>query len=162
MAPNGGVHSLPYTALALDVYLKRTRATAAAMEAFLDHLLRIIRDSDGVAYFPPDLVQFRPEHVEQLAAMGLNNVPGYDLEVFLVAFELIQIQEETRIPNGRVPTELFNMIRDDEEDWEELANLTIFGYRRPDCESLSRRQRARIPERDRFVEDLLNIVQHER
>ena len=161
-APDGRIYGLPHTALILEVFQKRTGATPEAFMALVDHLLGIIQASVGITDFPPELVQYSPEHVEQLAARGLNNVPGYDLEVFLVAFELIQIQEETRVPNGRVPTELFNMIRDEEEDWGELADLTIFGYRRPDFERMSPSQRARLPEnirrRDRFLEDLLDIV----
>ena len=124
LAPDGRIHDLPHTALVLDVFQKKTGATPGAFRALVDHLLGIIQASVGVTDFPPEFVQYSPEDVEQLAARGLNNVPGYDLEVFLVAFELIQIQEVTRIATGKVPAELFNMIRNEEEDWEEMANLT--------------------------------------
>ena len=84
------------------------------------------------------------------------------MEVFLVAFELIQIQEETRVSNGRVPAQLFNMIRNDEEDWEEMANLTVFGFRQPDYKKMTSRQKEMYPEnirkRDRFLQDLLDVV----
>ena len=113
----------------LDVYRKRERATPEAFNTLLNHMLRVISNTVGVEDFPPALILFTPEHVEQLDAAGLGNLPGYDLELLLVAFELIQIQEETRVKNGRVPTELFTAIRDEPKNLMTVANLTIFGYR---------------------------------
>ena len=122
-------NDLPHKDIVLDVYRKRERATPEAFNALLKHMLRVIRKTVGVEHFPPAVLLFTPEHVEQLDAAGLGNLPGYDLELLLVAFELIQIQEETRVKNGRVPTELFTAIRDEPKNLMTVANLTIFGYR---------------------------------
>ena len=126
---NGRRHDLPHRHIVLDVYRKRERAIPEASNTLLNHMLGVIRNTVGMEDFPPALVQFMPEHIEQLDAAGLGNLPGYDLELLLVSFELIQIQEETRVKNGRVPTELFTAIRDEPNNLMAIANLTIFGYR---------------------------------
>ena len=127
--PNGRRHNLPHSFIVEDVYRKRKVANPEAFDALMAHLLNLIGNSVGVGDFPPGLVQFRAEHVQQLEAAGLGGLPGVSLELLLVAFEMIQIQEETRVRNGRVPTELFRCIRNWPEDLMPVANLTIFGHR---------------------------------
>ncbi len=126
---NQDEHDLPHAALVKDVYCKRKRATPQAFETLLNHMLRLIANVEAVETFPPVVVQFAPEHLETLRQAGLEGVPGFDLEVLLVAFELIQVQEKTNYPKGTLPIRLFTAIRDEPDNLVAVSNLTVFGYR---------------------------------
>lgn len=127
--PNQDEHDLPHAILVEDVYRKRKRDTPQDFETLLNHMLKLIANVEAVGKFPPVVVQFAPEHLEKLHQAGLVDLPGFDLEVLLVAFELIQIQEKTNYPNGTLPTRLFTAILDEPDSLVAISNLTVFGYR---------------------------------
>ena len=93
----------------------------------LDHMIEVIENSKPVCWFPPELVQFARAQVDQLLAGGLDDVPGLDLELLLVLFELVQIAEKTRVNNGWLPQSLFRTIRNDAEyrNLRRVAWLTV-------------------------------------
>ena len=109
--------------LVCDIYEKRM-AHPEATAQLVDHCLEVIRGATGVSSFPPALVQFEHEHVQRFHQLGLENAPGFDVELFLAMFELIQIQEETNYPGGFAPTRLFQAIRDDPWNIDDIAFKT--------------------------------------
>ena len=121
--PNGETHQVFHRDLILDIYRKRQVALDAS-RALVNHLIEIIDRAEKVNSFPPALAYFSQDHVKTLLCAGLPNTEGYDLELFLVVFEMVQIQEETNYPRGWLPKKLYGTLRDDPQDLEEIAYLT--------------------------------------
>ncbi len=117
----------PYTVFHRDfvreVYQRRA-VQPLITDQLIDHFICIIKNARGVTSFPPSLVQFRQEQVEHFRNMGLKDISKYDIELLLVLFELVQIQEETNYPNGWVPTKLWTTIKNEGDNLEEVAYLT--------------------------------------
>ena len=109
--------------LVCDIY-EKLMAHPQATAQLIDHCLGIIDGATGVTGFPPALVQFEQGHVQRFHRLGLENAPGFDIELFLVMFELIQIQEETNYPGGFAPVQLFRAIRDDPWNVDDIAFKT--------------------------------------
>ena len=121
--PGGETHQVLHRDFVCDLYRKR-QAAPEASDGLVGHLLDIINRAQGVTSFPPALVYFSREHVKNLLDSGLPSTVGYDLELLLVLFELVQIQEETNYPHGWLPTKLYETIRDSPDDLNEIARLT--------------------------------------
>ena len=94
----------PYPVTHGDLVCETYRKGLAAGDGFrvlVDHLLGVIEKAQSVNLFPPGLVQFSHYDVARLQRAGLERAGEYDLELFLVLFELVQVQEVTNYPNGR-------------------------------------------------------------
>ena len=124
--PDGYSYRVLHSDLIVDIYRKRTSNPGSA-RVLVEHLVATINQTSGVEAFPPGLVQFDPEHVRRFASMGLADAGGYDLELFLVLFELVQIQEETNYRGGWLPRAVFARIRDSGDDLEGVAYLVEVG-----------------------------------
>ena len=109
--------------LVCDIYEKRM-AQPEAIAQLIEHCIAIVAAATGVTEFPPTLVQFEYGHVEKFHQLGLENPLGFDIELFLAMFELIQTQEETNYPGGFAPTRLFQAIRDDPWNVDDIAFKT--------------------------------------
>ena len=122
-----------------------------ASRALVDHLIGIINGAQGVSSFPPALGYFSHDHVEKLVQAGVPSTEGYDLELLLVLFELVQIQEETNYPDGWVPRKLYGMLKDNPDDLQGIAYQTevVLPYRE---------NRRSLRRRDDLLAELLNIV----
>ena len=117
----------PYPVTHGDLVCETYRKGFVAREGFkvlVDHLLGVIEKAQGVDRFPPALLQFSSDDVARMTEAGLDKGGEYDLELFLVLFELVQIQEFTNYPNGWAPGKLYQQIRDNPEDLEEVAYRT--------------------------------------
>ena len=121
--PNAEPYQVFHRDFIRDIYLKR-RAAPGAFHALVDHLIEIINRAQGVTSFPPALVYFSQDHVRKLLRVGVPNAAGYDLELFLVSFELVQIQEETNYKPSKLPTQLYGTLRNNPEDLGEIVRLT--------------------------------------
>ena len=144
----------PYPVTHGDLVCETYRKGLAAGHGFkvlVDHLLGVIEKAQGVNLFPPALVQFSHDDVTRLQKAGLDRAGEYDLELFLVLFELVQIQEFTNYPNGRAPGELFQQIRDKPSDIAAVAYKT---------EVIVPRREARfyLDKRDKLLQRLREIV----
>ena len=117
------IHQVFHRDFICDFYRKRQVAPRAS-RALVDHLIGIINRARGVSSFPPSLVHFSQEHVEKLFQEGVPSTEGFDLELLLVLFELVQIQEETNYPGGWVPRKLYGMLRENPDDLEGIAYQT--------------------------------------
>ena len=148
--PNGSSHRVLHSELIVDLYRKRA-ANPGSAEVFVAHLVEMIARTSGAKAFPPELVQFDIENVDRLAQMGLPSETGYDLELFLVLFELVQIQEETNYPAGWLPRTLYEHIRDAGDDLERVAYLTEVGVPRREYPS-------RLAARDQLLQMLRRVV----
>ena len=148
--PNDELYQVFHRDFLIDIYRKR-QVTPDAFPALVDHLIGIITRVEVVKGFPPALVQFRKSHVNDLTHLGVPNEEGYDLELFLVLFELVQIQEKTNYPRGWLPTELYETLRDNPEDLDRLAYLTEVGVPR-------REYRKNMRLRDELLAELRRIV----
>ena len=128
--PNDEPHQVFHRDFILDIYRKR-QAAPDSFHALVDHLIEVINRAKGVTSFPPALVYFSQDHVKNLLHSGVANTVGYDVELLLVLFELVQIQEETNYPGGWVPKKLYGTLRDDPLDLEEIAYQTevVVSYR---------------------------------
>ena len=118
----------PYPVTHGDLVCETYRKGLAVGEGFgerfkvlVDHLLGVIKKAQGVNQFPPALVQFSHDDVARLREAGLDNAGEYELELFLVLFELVEIQEFTNYPGGWAPGRLYQQIRDNPEDLEAVA-----------------------------------------
>ena len=148
--PDGYSYRVLHSDLIVDVYRKRT-ANPGAARVLVEHLVATINRTSGVEAFPPRLIQFDPEHVQRFAGMGLADAGGYDLELFLVLFELVQIQEETNYREGWLPRAVFEHIRDFGEDLERTAYLVEVGVPRRECPRT-------LAARDRLLQTLREVV----
>ena len=119
-----GIIGATHAEIVLDVYQKRL-AQPEATEALIAHFLGIIAGVRPVDHFPPRLVQFNPGHVTRFHELGLSGAIGFDVELLLVMFELIQIQEKTNYRRGRAPRDLFLAIRDNPEDVDDIAYRAV-------------------------------------
>ena len=137
--------------LVCDIYEKRM-AQHEATAQLIDHCIAIIAGATGVTWFPPTLVQYEYRHVQRFHQLGLENAPGFDIELFLAMFELIQIQEETNYPGGFAPTRLFQTIRDDPWNVDDIAFKTEIVVPR-----LLNNQR-RVRDRDALIQRLREII----
>ena len=120
----GDPYPVTHGDLVCETYRKGLAAGDDGFKALVAHLLDVIEKAKGVDRFPPSLAQFKHDDVARLQAIGLDKVGEYDLELFLVLFELVQIQEFTNYPNGWAPGKLFQQIRDNPEDLDEVAYRT--------------------------------------
>ena len=134
-----------------DIYLKRNAHSAGTL-ALVRHFLEVISNAQGVAHFPPRLIQFDLDQVQRLRNGGLIDAGGMDLELLLVLFELVQIQEETNFPGGWLPTKLYTTVRDDRLNLECIAYLTEIAV--PSNEHI----REKVEARDKLLADLRRIV----
>ena len=148
--PNGEPHQVFHRDFLLDIYRKR-QVAPDAFPVLVDHLIEIIDRANGITSFPPALVYFSQNQVKNLQNSGLPKSVGYELELFLVLFELVQIQEETNYPNGWLPTKLYETVRDSPEDLDEIAYLTEVGVPR-------RESRRNLRLRDELLAALRGIV----
>ena len=148
--PNEEPHQVFHRDFIIDIYRKR-QVAPDAFPTLVDHLIEIIKGATGVTSFPPELIHFSQDHVENLLSSGLPNTVGYDLELFLVLFEFVQIQEETNYPGGWLPTELYETVRDTPEDLDRVAYLTEVGVPR-------RESRRNLRQRDKLLTELRGIV----
>ena len=142
----------PYTVTHGDLVCETYRKGLADGEGFkvlVDHLLGVIEKAKGVDRFPPSLVQFSHDDVTRLQKAGLDEAGEYDLELFLVLFELVQIQEFTNYPNGRAPGQLYQQIKDNPEDLGQVAYRTETIVTRR--ESYTRANRERLLSRLREI-----------
>ena len=126
---DGSSYRVFHSDLVVDLYRKKS-ANPDAAQALVGDLLGTIAGTSGVEAFPPELVQFDIDKVNRFARMGLSVAGSYDLELFLILFELVQIQEETNYPRGWLPRTLFEHIRDAGDDLERVAYLTEIGVPR--------------------------------
>ena len=137
----------PHAELIVDLYRKRLAAPTAG-DGLLDRLLCVIGNVQGVKVGEvPKPEQFKLEHVDQFRKIGLVDAGGFDLELLLVLFELIQIQEKTNYPTGWVPKTLFQLIRRQPNDLMTISNLTIFGY-----------QEARLSQKPRNIKEFNDLA----
>ena len=129
---DGNRRETSHAELIVDLYRKRLAVPEAGND-LVDHFLSIIGNVQGVKdrREVPALRRFSLEHVNHFRRMGLVDAGGYALELLLVVFELIQIQEKTNYSTGTVPRNLFELIRRQPNDLMTISNLTIFGYREP-------------------------------
>lgn len=101
----------------------------------VDHLRHTIENVQTV-YDSPELIQFHQAEVQDsmahLRTKGLETVGDYDLELFLVLFELVQIQEKTNHPRGWLPRKLYQVIRESPQNLRRVAELTQNPSRRSD------------------------------
>lgn len=119
-----GLIGATHAEIVLDVYQKRL-AEPEATEQLIAHFLGIIARVQPVSHFPPKLVQFNPNHVTRFHELGLRGAIGLDVELLLIMFELIQIQEKTNYRDGRAPRELFLAIRDNPHDVDDIAYRAV-------------------------------------
>ena len=134
-----------------DIYIKRNTHSLCTRD-LVDHLIEVINNTGGVGHFPPEIVQFDVTHVERFQEGGLGDAGGYDLELFLVMFELVQIQEETNHPNGWLPRTLYSTLRRNPRNLECVAYLTEIAIRS------NERIREKVVARDILLSDLHGIV----
>lgn len=161
---DGSRRDTPHAELIVDLYRKRLAAPTAG-DVLVDHFLCITDNVQGVtAGEVPNLKQFKLEHVDQFRKMGLVDAGGFDLELLLVVFELIQIQEKTNYPAGWVPGTLFQLIRRQPNDLMTIANLTIFGRREAKPSQIPKTIKEfdelvyKYGERDSLLRSLLDLV----
>ena len=146
----GGLYAVFHRDLIKDFYRKRVVAADAA-QVLARHFVRVIYRTQGVEYFPPALRLFNVQQVEQLRERGLEDAGGYDPELLLVLFELLQIQEETNYPGGWVPKALFTTIRDDGDNLGRVAYLT-------EIVVPSRENPTTLAARDTLLQEIREIV----
>ena len=154
LTENEGFYTPRHADLVRDTY-EKLQILPGPTSALLDHYLHIIQNVERSTGFPPELTLFLRQDLERLAGLGLKDAPGLDLELLLVVFELVQIQEKTNYPSGKVPERLFRRIRENPEDLEGVAYLTEVGG--PSNRSTSARRR-----KDELFHDLQGIVEHGR
>ena len=86
----GDPYPVTHGDLVCETYRKGLAAGDDGFKALVAHLLDVIEKAKGVDRFPPSLAQFKHDDVARLQAIGLDKVGEYDLELFLVLFELVQ------------------------------------------------------------------------
>ena len=96
---DGDPYPVTHGDLVCETYRKGLAAGDDGFKVLVNHLLSVIEKTQGIDHPPPPaLVQFSHEDVGRLQQAGLDKAGEYDLELFLVLFELVEIQEFTNYP----------------------------------------------------------------
>ena len=131
---DGDPYPVTHGDLVCETYRKGLAAGDDGFKVLVNHLLSVIEKTQGIDHPPPPaLVQFSHDDVGRLQQAGLDKAGEYDLELFLVLFELVEIQEFTNYPRkfaggrlvlGFAPGQLYKQIGDNPEDLAEVAYRT--------------------------------------
>lgn len=107
--PGKRVRTPRHMHIIIDLYMKLVGNDRLTMK-LVDHVIHtMIPQIVPAASFPPHLQVFEPRHYEEFRA--LDGFGEYPTDFLLLVTELIQIQEKTNYPAGRLNLELFQLFR---------------------------------------------------
>lgn len=111
----------------IDLYMKlvgNEELTMRLVDHFINNVVKKIKPSQK---YPPDLQIFKIEHVLEFS--DLNRYGEYPVDFLLVTNELIQIQEKTNYPDGKLNLNLLELFRK-KADIFSVVSAATFGKKR--------------------------------
>jgi len=93
----------------IDLYMKLVGNEKLTIE-LIDHIIdNIISKVEPTKNFPPQIQIFHKHNVEKFSE--LDRYGEYPIDFLLIVIELIQIQEKTNYPDGKINLELFKLLK---------------------------------------------------
>lgn len=108
----------------IDLYMKLMGNEELTMQ-LVDHIINIIKKVRPARSFPSRRLIFKGDHAKKFEE--LNKYGEYPVDFLLVITELIQRQERTNYPQGKVNLKLFQSFRNQDDIFTVVSAATFRG-----------------------------------